>query len=211
MLADIANHMRPYLARTLSTLALAVVAVGLIGCSGSDGVATDEAVEEMPQWMADVPEDPSYLFGTATSTSQKMQTAIDKAQTQARGEVAGQLETEFQGLTRQFEEEVGEDQDAVFLEQFTQVQQEVVSQTMTGAAPRERAVTTEDGLYRAYVLVELPIGQAAQELMSQLEQNEEAYTRFRQSQAFEELREEVERYEEEREAERREFEEENDQ
>jgi len=43
--------------------------------------------------------------------------------------------------------------------------------------------------------VELPIGAASQALMQRVRANEQMYTRFRASQAFDELQKEVERYE----------------
>ena len=53
----------------------------------------------------------------------------------------------------------------------------------------------EDGLYRAYVLMEVPIGEANKVLAAQIKANEHLYTRFRAAQGFKELAEEVERYE----------------
>jgi len=162
----------------------------------TDAGASEEAVENIPDWMVENPDDPNYLFGTATATSRSMQTAIDKAETSARGDIASELQTKFSGLTKQFQEEVGTGSESELLTQFTQAQKEVVSQVLNGAGVRAREVVTDRGIYRAYVLMEMPIGEAASKLMSRLQQNRDMYTRFRSSQAFEELEEEVRRYEE---------------
>jgi len=104
--------------------------------------------------------------------------------------LAAQLEAKVQGLTKKFEEEVGLGDDAEFLSQFTQVSKTVVSTTLT-----KTKVLTEGGLYRSYVLMELPVGAAAAAFKAQISDNEAMYTRFRSTQAFDELSEEVEKYE----------------
>ena len=60
----------------------------------------------------------------------------------------------------------------------------------------KKEVSEEDGIYDSYVLVQYPIGAASEALMQQLKKKEELYTRFRASQAFEELDDEVKKYEE---------------
>jgi ribosome-associated translation inhibitor RaiA len=188
--------------RLACSFALTLVLVLFVACGSSSETtdinpdASEEAIENMPDWMTNPPEDPNHLFATATSTSRSMQTAIDKAETSARGDIATSIQTKFSSLTKQFQEEVGTGSDSELLSQFTQAQKEVVSQVLNGSSVRERDVVTDQGIYRAYVLMEMPIGKAASELMSRLQQNQDMYTRFRSSQAFEELEKEVEKYEE---------------
>lgn len=184
-----------------AVLLMSIVAVGLMGCGGSKEAAdlspeaSDATLQNMPSWFTSPPEEPDYLFGTGTSTSRSMQMAIDKASTTARGNLASTLESRFEGLSKQFEEEVGNSSNSQLLTQFTQAQREVVSQVLRGVSTRDRQILNEEGVYRAYVLVEMPIGQAAAELMRKLQQNDDMYTRFRSTQAFEELDEQVEEYE----------------
>ena len=194
----------PVLYPALSPAAILLVifiAVGLAGCSGAKEAAdlspeaSDATLQNMPSWFTSPPEESDYLFGTGTSTSRSMQMAVDKASTAARGNLATTLESKFEGLSKQFEEETGSSSNSELLTQFTQAQREVVSQVLRGVSPRDRQIFNEEGIYRAYVLVEMPIGQAAAELMRKLQQNDDMYTRFRSTQAFEELDKQVEEYE----------------
>lgn len=191
------SYIRPYFLRALSFFGIAVLAVGLLACGGTDEVEdTDDGnmPENMPEWFMNPPEDPNYVFGVQSATSQRMQVAIDKAATNARGELATSLETKVEGMTKSFTEEVGDD----LRQQYTDVQKTVTSQVLKGTSSAEREVYRQDnGTYRAFVMMELPIGKAAKDLMSKLQQNEEMYTRFRASEAFEEMNEAVEEYEEE--------------
>mgnify|MGYP006273355339 FL=1 len=185
-------------------LSLLVSLAILTGCGGTGQTnlnpsPTDDTVENVPDWFLNPPTDQNYLFGTGSATSRSMQVAVDKASTTARGNIASTLTTKFEGLTKQFEEEVGTGADSQMLSQFTQAQKEVVSQVLRGVGTQEREIVNEQGVFRAYVLMDMPVGQAAAELMSKIQENEAMYTRFRSTQAFEELEEEVEEYEQFRE------------
>lgn len=174
--------------------AVVVLAVALTAC-GSSGSATGPDMEEIPSWYLDTPESPDHLYASASAQSQRMQVAIDRAETDARQSIAATIEAEIRSMTRIFEEELEDE----FREQFVQTTQELVNQTLTGTSAREREVQQQnDGLYRAYVLMEMPVGEAAADFLALLENRDESmYTRFRASEAFEEMQEEIERYEEE--------------
>lgn len=170
---------------------LALLAAGLTACSGPE-TATETTVESMPEWMTEPPASDTYLLGSGTALSRALQPAIDKAETRARGDIASSIEVQFEGLTKDFQEEVSSE----LLEQFTQVQREVVNQVLIGTTVREQKVVEQSGRYRAYVLMQMPIGQASKELMARLRTNKALYTRFRATDAFEELNEAIEAYEE---------------
>jgi hypothetical protein len=177
--------------RVLSLLGIAVLAVGLLACGEKPKITKEE---NMPEWFLNPPEDPNYVFGVQSATSQRMQVALDKASTSARGELATSLETKVESMTKSFTEEVGDD----LRQQYTSAQKTVTSQVLRGTSPAEREVYQQDnGTYQAFVMMELPVGKAAKDLMSKLQQNEEMYTRFRASEAFEEMNKAVEEYEKE--------------
>ena len=85
--------------------------------------------------------------------------------------------------------------DSQLLDQYTSVYKATVSQVLFGSRPRQQEVKAEGRAYRAYVLMELPTGEAAKRLMEQVKANEQMYTRFRSTEAFKELDAEVQRYE----------------
>ena len=140
----------------------------------------------------EVPSDPNYLYATATMTSRDLQVAVQKAQTAARTDLAQQMSTRLGNLTKQFQEEVGLGDDSELLQQFTSATKIVTDQTLVGSQMDQQEIETEGGMYRAYVLMSLPIGQANHLLMQKIRENENLYTRFRATQAFEELNRELE-------------------
>ncbi len=184
-------HSRPSPSRLFAILAIPVLAFGLVGCGGAEEAA-ETTVEEAPSWMTETPSEEDYVFGAGTGVSGSYQMAIDKAETRAREDLASTLEVQVQSMTEDFQEEVGDE----YLNQFTQTTRTVVNQTLQGTQARETKVLEEEGRFRAYALMEMPIGKAGKELLSKMKGSEELYTRFRKSEAFDRLQEAIENYEE---------------
>jgi len=190
MLKHVIQNMRT----GLRLFGLLLLGVALVGCGGSDSVSDNSNV---PDWYLNTPEDPSYLYAANSATSQKMQVAIDKAMNGARADLASNLETKIESMTKSFTEEIGDN----LRQQYTEAQKAITSKVLKGTSPKEKEVFQKDnGTWRAFVLMELPVGEAAEKFMQKLNnRDEEMYTRFRSSQAFEEMKEAVDDYEKEQE------------
>ena len=177
-----------------------VLAVLLAACSHGPRstdiapVASRETIRNLPSWYLKPPTDKDYLFGTATAVSRDVQVAINKAQADGRKELAHQLEVKYGALNKRFTEEVGRE-GSQLLDQYTQAYKAVVSQTLIGSRARQQTLRTEGDVYRAVVLMELPVGEMSKRLLEQLRAQEQLYTRFRSSEVFKELDAEVQRYE----------------
>ncbi len=173
-------------------LCFLVLVLLVLGCA-SKGV-TKVGEIEIPDWYLNPQTSPDYIYGKATSTSQDLQLAIDKAKQGARLDIAENLGSHIMALIKKFDEEVGGVEEGELLTQFTQVSKNVVDQTLVGSRENKTKIKEEGKGYRAFVLMELPIGKAREELLKQLysSENENLYTRFRASQSFQELKEEIE-------------------
>jgi len=172
-----------------------VVSIFVIGC-GSSKSTVERTIDAAPDWYTNVPTSDDMLYAAVTSTSQDMQIAVNKAQADARNQISQQMEVKYSALTQRFQEEVGLAADSELLEQYTSSYKAVVSQVLNGSRATDQEIIPEgESGYRAFVLMEMPIGQASQQLLEQIRQNQLMYTRFRASQAYEELESEVEKYE----------------
>ncbi len=160
------------------------------------GCSKPEINIQVPEWFSTPPEDPNYLYATATATSRDIQMAINSAREGGRVEIARQLETKINSMFKRFREEVGADEDAEFLSQTTDVSKSVTSKVLSGSRAAKTKSIKEGMIFRAYVLVEMPIGDANTALMGAIKKQEHMYTRFRASQGFQELENDVEKYEE---------------
>lgn len=176
------------------TIILPVAAAFLFaGCAGSSMQSTSAG--NIPKWYKQPPQDPNHLRAAYTATSQDMQLAVDKAVTGARTEIGRQVEVKIQGLQKKFEEEVGGGANAELLQQFTSTSKTIVSTVLSGSRVEKQEQFQDGQMWRAYVLVQYPLGAANEALMQSIKSNEALYTRFRSSQAFKDLDDEVKKYE----------------
>ena len=171
----------------------------LIGC-GHKTVTTGQLAPttnalNVPEWFTNVPEDPNYLYAPVTAESRDLQHAVNTAKEEGRADIARQMRVKISGMFKRFREETGVGEDAEFLGMETDVSKSIVSETLVGCKTKYQEILREGTGYRAYVLMELPIGAANEALLSKIKENKRMYTRFRASQAFDELEEEVEKYE----------------
>jgi len=176
-------------------LALALV-VGVISCGGSKKMKTPDGVKmKVPEWYVSPPKDDNRLIGVASATSLDLQTAVDKAKQDGRAEIARQVDTRITGMSKRFIEETGLNDDAELLGMFTQVSKSVVSDSLTGSRIAKQEMKRYRDGYRAYVMMEMPIGEANARFVEKIRAQERLYTRFRASEAFEELDQMVDEYE----------------
>ena len=98
-------------------------------------------------------------------------------------------------MFKRFREEVGLGEDAELRATTTAASKGVMSTALKGARVAKQAVNREKGkekdLYRAYVLMELPIKAMNAALVGEVKENTDMYTRFRSSEGFKELESEV--------------------
>jgi hypothetical protein len=177
----------------LITLTLLLLSVSMFACSSNRTVA-EQTVRSMPKWYENVPNDENFIYAATTNTSQDLQTAVDKSILDGRNQLAQLMEVQMSGIQKRFQEEVGLGEDSELLSQFTAAYKGVVDQTLNGSRPKEQEVIAEGEIYRAYVLMEMPIGEANQALIAKLRENQNLYTRFRATQAFEDMEKQVEAY-----------------
>jgi len=169
----------------------------------SDPVAPSRVLERMPRWFAEDGVDSLRLLARATAISGDMQTALDIARTQARADMALQVEARTSVMAKQFREQLGATASSELLAQFTVVSQDVAAETLRGVRVRRHEMQAEGSAYRAYVVLELPAGEAPRQLLARLQQNQRVRTEVRAVQAFEELTREVERLDVRRDSTRR--------
>jgi hypothetical protein len=182
------------------SLAMATALI-VIGCGGKSTAlerraeTVEEAMEDLPDWYQSPPSDAEHLYGMGAGESQDMQMAVNKAEQNARVQITQNIESKVSALFKQFSEETGAGEDAEYIAMATNVSKTVASEIIGGTRIKDQKIVPESGRYRAYVLMEMAIGEAAARLQSQIQANQRVYTRFRASQGYQDLAEEVEAFE----------------
>ena len=172
--------------KKLTVIILGVGLAILNSCSSS--LRTDCSP---PEWFFKPPTDPNHFFAVKTATSTNMQLAIEKAETAARGGISKQVVAHVKTLEKKFIEEVGGVENAEVNQHFKTVIKIVSKTTLVGSKVIESKVCNENNGYRAYVLVDYPIGVANKALVEQLKKDKLLYERFRSTSAYKELEEET--------------------
>lgn len=179
----------------------ALVLISAVGC-GSSGPQMTEAeaaaqreIDKMPTWFLNPPSDnEEFLYEIAEVTMSRRSSARQSAVIQGRTAVSAKLGVKVEALQKLFEEEVTNGNESVYSAAFTSASQNVISQDLRAASVDEQAyVPTATGQFTAYVLLKLPIGDAREIIDNALSQDEELYIRFKESKAFEELQNNLER------------------
>lgn len=181
--------------RTVSLyFAVSLLMVLVMSC-GSKQTLQGTSEGDIPDWYLTKPDDPNFLYEPATATSQDMQLAVDKAVQAGRVGIGRQVETKIQGIQKRFQEETGVGEDAQLLDQFTQASKTVVSTSLAGSKEINKKIVKDGKMWRAYVLVQYPLGAAQEAFKAQVQKKEQLYTRFRATQVYKEMDADVEKYE----------------
>ena len=171
------------------------IVILIAGCGGRAEIKPVTNVD-VPDWYINPPTSDDAFYSANTATSKDMQMAVDKAKQAGRADIALQTEAKVKALVKRFQEEVGLAEDAEFLDMATNVSKSVASNVLTGCTVAKQAIKQEGGLYRAYVLMVLPLDSTKVALYNNINSQQNLYTRFRASQAFKELEEETKAFEE---------------
>ncbi len=128
------------------------------------------------------------LAEVALGESRNLQTAIDKAELEARAKLARSVESKTSSLQKKFEEEVGHE----YSEHFSQAIKSVSDQILHGSTLVETPFEQDgEGNYRVYGLMILDSDLYAKALAQELESEKATRDRWRASRAYKELNEEV--------------------
>lgn len=185
--------------KTLNTISILVtlsLLVFLSSCSSTEPVSDrQERIDDIPEWIIEPPEDDNqYLYATGVAESSRMNISRNRAEITAKSELAAKLGEKVEALQKLFEEEVDTDTASMYSGAFTNATQIIISQELRGVSTVERDFSARDGGgYISYVLMRMPVGTARDELENALSREEEMYIRFKESKAFEELQNNLER------------------
>ena len=175
-------------------IAFGLLLTFLAACGSTSEI--EDAEPGLPDWYLNPPEDnEEFLYTIGESESQVRGTARDQARVSAQGAMAQKLGTTVESLQRLFEEELSSAEEDNYRSSWTNAIRSITEQELTGGTEEsvDFIVHEETGRYEAFVLYKLPVGYARSQLENSLAQEEELYIRFRESEAFEELDEHLER------------------
>jgi hypothetical protein len=175
-----------------SIFTLFLAAGFIVSCGSSEPQSTSN---QMPDWyLAPPPDTEEFFYASAEAQSSRQGTALRSAEGNARQAMATKLEVKVSALQKSFEEEVQSGANSNYASTFSNASEQLVNSTLNGVS-RDRAeceqldpeMTGGNVNSRCYVLVRMAVGQARSVLENALSKDEELYTKFKASKAFDEL------------------------
>jgi hypothetical protein len=176
-------------------VATAVLAGMMCGCSGTK-VESEKTPFEIIQEKANAITAAGGLAAVGVGSSRTVHLALDKAKTRGRTELAHIMETKVDSLKKDFSEEVGSADGAELNELFSAASKSIAHQILRGSVPKDLKYDTQDNMTTAWALMVVDPKVIADAFANQANSARNLYTRFRASQAFSELDEEIKKFEE---------------
>ncbi len=180
---------------------LAVILSGMlfVGCSSSEQAVDNSNNSNLPSWYTSPPtSDSEYMYAVAEATSSRRSVARRQAMQNGRAALATKLEAEVSAMQKNYTEETTSGDNSNYREVFTDVSKSVAQQTLRGVEVTKSRFGKMDNntKHNVLLLVRLPVGEAAnalnQALKNTMNKDEELYTKFKSSKAFEDMKESIE-------------------
>ena len=115
-------------------LFIAILVFAFQQCAGKKTDLNPEAsrgtIKGAPSWYLETGKKDGFKLVSASATSQDMQLAINKASVDAGNTLASMVKSEMNALVERVREETGREDDSELLDQFSQVQEQVVATTL---------------------------------------------------------------------------------
>jgi hypothetical protein len=155
--------------KSSASFALASLALALAACGGSKP-APAPANAGVPAWFADVPQQPGFVFGVASSDGVDLNLAKQDADVRACSDVTRQLGQKIEGIFKDWQKQAGTKTDKVYQELMENTQRSVIGMDITGCSTEKREIK-EMGTtgFRVYALAKLNPEQAAAVAQKSLE------------------------------------------
>ncbi|MBL7076851.1 MAG: hypothetical protein ISS31_05205 [Kiritimatiellae bacterium] len=173
----------------------ALVMATVVGCKSTE-VTSQKTPFEIMQEKANAITDAGGLAAVGIGTSRTMSLAMDKAKTRGRTELAHILETKVDSLKKDFTEEIGEGESAEYNALFSAASKSIAHQILRGTVPKDIKYETTGNTTTSWALMVQDPKVIADAFADQKNSAKALYTRFRASQAFAELDNEVKKFEE---------------
>ena len=185
----------------MKRVAVGLLAVAMVGslaaCKTPQKPVTSEKTPfEVMQEKANAVTAAGGLAAVGIGQSATVYLALDKAKTRGRTEIAHIIETKVESLKKDFSEEVGEGKGSEYNGLFSAASKSIASQVLRGCVPKDLKYATENGQTTAWALMVQDPKVIADAFAAEANTQRQQYTRFRASQAFNDLDSEVKKFEE---------------
>lgn len=152
----------------------------LIGCTSTQPTPVKTEAQPSPSWFEALPQDPGHLYAAATARSLDPQIALNKAQLEARGQLAQQLKVHYKSLIQRTMAEMNLMDDTTLADQYSQITEAAVELELQGSRPLKQQLATSGRFQQAYVLMNMPLARTSKRILDEVQQK----PRYRKNRAL---------------------------
>jgi len=150
------------------------------------------SVDDSPAWFVNPPTDEFSIYSAGTATSADLQFAVDKAVLGAKRSLADRVNSKLSSKLKEFLAESGAGEDAQIAAESERVTSNLITEVnLAGYAITQRKYVPTGTQYRAYVLLQYPLGQANRILVEQVNKDNLLQGKLRTTKAFQDLEKDI--------------------
>ena len=150
------------------------------------------SVDDLPSWYTSPPSDEFSIYAPGTSTSADLQFAEDKAVLAAKRSMADRINSKLSSKMKEFLAESGAGENTQVQAESERVTSNLITEVnLAGYTITQKKFIPAGQQYRAYVLLQYPLGSANRILVDQVNKSSILQGKVRASKAFQELEKDI--------------------
>ena len=156
----------------------------------------EAAVSNIPKWYKNLPKKDNSIFSVGSASSPDLQLSVDMATLNAKYTLADRINGKLDGMMKTFMTRLGTDEDisATTMSEVEKVTKNVIASVdVAGYSPKEVEVYPNGTQFRAFVLLEYSDAEARKVIMNRMMKDKLVYSKIKSTNAFKELKNEVEK------------------
>ena len=155
----------------------------------------EAAVSNIPKWYKNLPKKDNSIFSVGSASSPDLQLSVDMATHKAKYTLADRINGKLDGMMKTFMTRLGTDEDisATTMSEVDKVVKNIIASVdVAGYNPKEIEVFPSGTQFRAFVLLEYSDTEARKIVMNRMMKDKLVYSKIKSTNAFKELKKEVE-------------------
>ena len=155
----------------------------------------EAAVSNIPKWYKNLPKKDNSIFSVGSASAPDLQLSVDMATLNAKYTLADRINGKLDGMMKTFMTRLGTDEDisATTMSEVDKVVKNIIASVdVAGYNPKEIEVFPSGTQFRAFVLLEYSDIEARKIVMNRMMKDKLVYSKIKSTNAFKELKKEVE-------------------
>ena len=150
------------------------------------------SVDDLPSWYTSPPNDEFSIYAAGAATSSDLQFAEDKAVLGAKRAMADRINSKLSSKLKEFVAESGAGENTQVQAESERVTSNLITEVnLSGYTITQKKFVPAGTQYRAYVLLQDPLGAANRVLVDQVNKNAVLQGKVKASKAFQELEKDI--------------------